>query len=218
MKTKKTLFLLLALAMASACEQPFDEPEFGRGNEAYGLPDEHVSGYKLHHNFNGIPFKAKFYTRRSYEPGPGGCGEDPFVDYNLQIGEGYATYLGKFTTTIWFCGAGLDYKNGEGSFVAANGDELFFKVPSPGEVGHILPYEDPFYELTFQDPFIFTGGTGRFEGATGNGVTDSYVNLFDDEGNFIAEHQTDHTWTGTLILPRHDKFASHRGHKAWGHR
>ena len=48
---------------------------------------------------------------------------------------------------------------------------------------------------------MFNGGTGRFEGATGSGYTDSYVGLFDDEGNFIPEHQTDHEWTGTLILP-----------------
>ena len=100
-----------------------------------------------------------------------------------------------------FCGAGLAYKNGEGSFVAANGDELYFWVPSPDSIGHIIPYDHPFYEFQFQDPFMFNGGTGRFEGATGSGYTDSYVDLFDDDGNFILEHRTDHEWTGTLILP-----------------
>jgi len=217
MKTLKIIsFALVCLVAAAACEQPFEDPAF-RNNQGRPLTSDELASsdaFCFNPNEKGIPFIAKFYTRRSYEPGPGACGEDPFLDYNLQVGEGYATHLGNFTTTIWFCGAGFDYKNGEGSFVAANGDELYFKVPSPGEVGHILPYEDPLYELTFQDPFVFTGGTGRFEGATGGGVTDSYVNLFDDEGNFIAEHQTDHTWTGNLILPR-KKFA--HSHKGWGH-
>ena len=100
-----------------------------------------------------------------------------------------------------FCGANLDYKNGEGVFVAANGDELYFNIPSDGVVGHILPYEHDLYEFQFQDPFMFTGGTGRFEGASGGGMTNSFVDLFDADGNFIPEHQTDHEWTGTLIFP-----------------
>ena len=33
----------------------------------------------------------------------------------------------------------------------------------------------------------------------------SFVDLFDDEGNYIPEHQTDHEWTGTLILPKKNK-------------
>jgi len=53
----------------------------------------------------------------------------------------------------------------------------------------------------FEDPFIFTGGTGRFEGASGGGMTHSQVDLFDDEWNFIPEHQTDHEWTETFVLP-----------------
>ena len=104
--------------------------------------------------------------------------------------------------SLWFCGAVLDYKNGEGVFVAANGDELYFNVPSPGEVGHVLLFDHPFYEAMFQDPFSFIGGTGRFEGASGGGYTNSFVDLFDDDGNFIPEHQTDHKWTGTLIMKK----------------
>jgi len=151
-----------------------------------------------------IPFKAHFYTKRDYSnEGVGYCSEDPFLAFNYQVGEGEATHLGRFTTTMQFCGNGFDYKNGEGVFVAANGDELYIAVPSVGFIGHILPYAHPLYELQFQDPFIFTGGTGRFEGASGEGMTNSFVDLFDDEGNFIPEHQTDHQFMGTLILPKH---------------
>lgn len=155
-----------------------------------------------------VPFKAKFYTLRDYSnSGEGFCTEDPYLSFNYQVGEGIGTHLGKFTTTISFCGRDQtpNYKNGQGVFVAANGDELYFLVPSPGEIGRVNPFEHPLYEGQFQDAFTFSGGTGRFEGASGVGVTNSLVDLLDDEGNFIPEHQTDHEWIGTLIIPSKGK-------------
>ena len=146
-------------------------------------------------------FKARFYTKRDYsETGDGFCTEDPFLNFNYQVGGGNGTHLGKFDIVISFCGNdGFDYKNGEGTFTAANGDELYVLIPSEGVIGHILPIVHPKYELFFETPFELNGGTGRFEGVTGNGITESYVDLFDDEGNFILEHQTDHVWTGTIV-------------------
>ena len=146
-------------------------------------------------------FKADFYTLRNYDS-VGICTEDPYISFNYQVGEGNGTHLGRFTTTMSFCGAGFEYKNGVGVFVAANGDELYFWIPSPGEVGYIIPYVHPVYDFQFQDPFTFNGGSGRFEGTSGGGYTNSFVDLFDDDGNFIPEHRTDHEWTGTLILPK----------------
>lgn len=155
-----------------------------------------------------IPFKADFFTKRNYDNvGVGFCTEDPYLDFNHQVGEGKATHLGNIDVTMSFCGAGFDYKNGTGVFVAANGDELYIKVPSEGEIGHvILDFENlqP-YEAYFQDPFSFDGGTGRFVGATGGGMTNSFVDLFNDEGEFIFEHRTDHIWTGKLLLPFKNK-------------
>ena len=163
----------------------------------------------FHHKNKGersLPFKAEFYTKRNYDVVIGTCNEDPYLEYNYQLGEGTATHLGKITAELFFCGNGLDYKNGEGVFVAANGDELYVTAPAPDEIGHVLPlpYVDPLYEFYFQDPFTFVGGTGRFEGASGGGFMDSYVDLFvdGDPDQFIDEHQTDHVWTGTLILPK----------------
>lgn len=153
-----------------------------------------------------IPFKSDFYTKRDYSnTGDGFCTEDPFLAFNYQVGGGNGTHLGKFVVTMGFCGDALDYKNGTGVFTAANGDELYVKIPSEGEVGHVIPFVHPLYEAYFQDPFSFNGGTGRFKDATGGGWTNSFVDLFDDEGNFIPEHRTDHEWTGTLILPRNNK-------------
>lgn len=167
------------------------------------LPEDVNSRFRNNDGQVEKPFKANFFTKRDYSnEGDGFCKEDPFIEFNYQVGEGNATHLGRMSTVIEFCGAGFDYKNGKGVFVAANGDELYFDVPSEGEIGHILPIEHELYEVQFQDPFTFTGGTGRFEGASGGGMTNSFVDLFDDEGEFIPEHQTDHEWIGTLILPK----------------
>ena len=198
MKTLKILCITaLCLLLLAACEKTLVKPFPGGGQS--GPSGDNCDEHK---DFRALPFNISFFTVRSYENGPGACSEDPFLEYNLQLGEGNATHLGKFTATIWFCGSGFDYKNGEGVFVAGDGDELYFQIPAQGEVGHIVPYDDPFYEFSFQDPFTFTGGTGRFEGASGSGHTNSFVNLFDDQGDFIPEHQTDHQWKGTLVLPK----------------
>ena len=199
MKTLKNLCItVLCLLLLGACEKNLVQPS-PTGSGQSGSSGENCDGHK---DFRTLPFKASFYTIRSYEEGPGACTEDPFLEYNLQLGGGTATHLGKFTVTIWFCGSGFDYKNGEGVFATANGDELYFQIPSPDEVGHVVPYDDPFYDFSFQDPFTITGGSGHFEGASGRGHTDSFVNLFDDQGDFIPEHKTDHQWEGILVLPK----------------
>jgi len=205
MKTLKFLFPgLIVLGMVAACELTSEEISIENTILADNIQTENLgSSGDPGGGMIKVPFKAKFFTKRSFEDdGIGKCTEDPFFDFNLQIGGGQGTHLGKFNVSLWFCGAGLDYKNGEGVFVAANGDELYFNVPSPGEVGHVLLFDHPFYEAMFQDPFSFIGGTGRFEGASGGGYTNSFVDLFDDDGNFIPEHQTDHKWTGTLIMKK----------------
>ena len=202
MKTLKNLCVtILCLVLLGACEESLEEPSFA--DEQQIAIEEGKPGMRT------IPFKAKFYTIRSYDDEAAGtlkCAEnnDDYTAFNLQVGGGNATHLGKFTTTIWFCGSGLDYKNGEGVFIAANGDKLYFYAPSPGEVGEVKlfpnPSPNPPYEAYFMDPFSFNGGTGRFEGASGGGYTDSLVDLYDDDGNYIPEHRTDHKFVGTLTL------------------
>ncbi|WP_242202054.1 hypothetical protein [Aestuariivivens insulae] len=160
-----------------------------------------------------VPFKADFFTKRDYSFTPD-CTEYASDGYtgNYQVGEGSGTHLGEFTVIISFCGApNLQYKAGEGVFVADNGDELFFNIPPWGVIGHIYPiFDDPYYELWFGDDFEITGGTGRFEGAWGHGATDSWVNLSENgwmmtpdgpiPDGFIPEHQTDHMFTGELTF------------------
>lgn len=65
------------------------------------------------------------------------------------------------------------YCDGLGTFVAENGDKLYFLVkgrqmiPNTGENCHIL-------DTCFNDPAEFIGGTGKFTGATGF----FYINAF----------------------------------------
>ncbi len=205
------LVFLLVVGILLSCEHSndavLDENQLQEQEESNGLTAKKGSSHS-------VPFKAKFFTVRNYDTVIGTCVEAPYLEYNHQKGEGTGTHLGKFTIELFFCGSGLDYKNGEGSFVAANGDELRFIGPSHGEIGHVVPltYAHPLYEFQFQDPFTIIGGTGRFEGASGGGYMNSFVDLFvdGDPNQFIREHRTDHEWTGTLVLKNKKKRKNRR--------
>ena len=111
--------------------------------------------------------------------------------------------LGAFTTKMNFCMdevpslGGVD-ENGEtydfyypyrvvkGSFFFDNGDRLDFIVPI-GEVR--INYLGKL--MWWDDTFIFTGGTGRFTGASGRGTTMAFSN----DGVI-----NNHNWTGQIRL------------------
>ena len=56
----------------------------------------------------------------------------------------------------------------------------------------MLPSSHPDFDFEFHDDFVVTGGTGRFAGATGQGVTDSFVDQSVD--------RTSHSWRGWLTF------------------
>ncbi len=189
---RKLLIVCTSLLILFACEQPEDEVQTEiEDSESFWFGKHRKSKKKV------IPFYSKLVTSMTPTDETGNC-EAPFDFFNNQEGEGIIFPFGKFTTKITFCVniSTLEYKDGVGTFFMANGDELYLTV-----AGQILPSEDPEYDLQFQDKFYFTGGTGKFEGASGWGVTDSYVHLFPEGGD-----QTDHIWKGVLILPKsHDR-------------
>jgi len=146
-----------------------------------------------------VPFKASFFTEGPENEMPVHVCSDPHPAPILQLGDGQATHLGKFSTRITFCadvtdapggleqGESIPYVDGVGTFTAANGDILRFTIE-----GEILPSNHPDFDFEFADPFVFTGGTGRFTGASGGGVTESFVDFQED--------RTEHYWSGELIL------------------
>lgn len=141
--------------------------------------------------FETVPFEATFFTDlEGIAPDSINCAA-PHSFLNTQAGEGSEVNMGTFTTLMTFCinPDNLEYVNGNGSFVDANGDEIQFIIS-----GQVKPSTNPDYDLEFQDPFTITGGTGRYEGATGSGTTNSFVKH--------ATQRTDHVWSGTVTLKK----------------
>ncbi len=122
------------------------------------------------------------------------CGDFPLVRV-INNGEGTGTHFGKLTSHFDFCVdvTDLSYPNGYivAYFEDKNGDQLFVEV-----AGFVIPGRVPgmpnFAESYFKDPFEIIGGTGRFEGATGNGMTNDY--------NSTRDPYSHHHWTGKITL------------------
>ena len=157
-------------------------------------------------SISAFPFESNFFTKRVPEKlGEVSCENESLPFPNYQEGDGTANHFGQFHTVLTFCsGEGGVYGDVSGYFEMADGDRLFVKI-TMGQVRFDLPEPHPVYEAYFQDPFEFVGGTGRFAGASGGGMTNSLVDLFNEDypfpGPIIPDHQTDHEWTGTIFLP-----------------
>ena len=105
---------------------------------------------------DAAPFKAEMSElTREFEPGRGRV-----IGTYTQTFEGLGTLIGKFTatstTTLTWVGHDIRFE-GQGTMVAANGDELYMQ--SWGRA----------WDGNGEGWFAITGGTGRFEGATGSG-------------------------------------------------
>ena len=80
----------------------------------------------------------------------------------------------------------------EAYFVAANGDTLFVTIAGQVITGR-LDYHPEDVNSYFKDDFEILGGTVRFEGATGSGVSDDYNRDSYPDNSF-------HHWTGTITM------------------
>ncbi len=186
---KKIMIAIFALCILNSCDKEsldLSSDEFN-SSELKSSVDPKTEGVT-------VPFKSSFYTEQEGDIDFDECFGD-FIGLNTQVGGGNATHLGKFTTRMEFCmnfddtvPEFAEYWAVDGVFIAANRDELYFTVS--GQVMMYPPGFDPFYVAYFDDPFTFTGGTGRFEGASGGGMTNSFTNFA----------HTDHNWTGTITL------------------
>lgn len=180
MKTKLSFILLvICLSLMGGCSEYFMEN--GKSN------------LKI------VPFKADFTVYNHSDITDRSCGDMPIFFLTMQ-GEGNITQMGKITTTMTFCNNMDDgsYWGTTGWFVAANGDTLFFEIPE----GQILPNDESnsdYYQAKFNDPMYFTGGTGKYEGASGMAMTKAYVH------DVPEEWHTDFFSTGKLILVKNKK-------------
>lgn len=187
MKTFKKLFCLaVCLCFLFACSD-YEENLIG----------DLKSGHLGSHNDGDIkvvtkPFKVDFMG--TYQPYGERCPINVLVD-----GVGTGTHVGNCIVHFDFCIGPFSndssyYGDTFAYIVAANGDSLFVSI-----AGAVVstPLEDhPEYVVSyFRDPFEILGGTGRFEGASGGGMSDDY-NHVDYPGNSF------HQWEGTITLKK----------------
>ena len=109
-----------------------------------------------------VPFKATFVQSQTWED----FDNFPIVDLTME-GEGPASHLGKTTLFVaqrwdWFAGKGP----GKVEFTAANGDILTADLNAYFNVEEFDDLDNPVLVKVWGTG-EFTGGTGRFEDATG---------------------------------------------------
>lgn len=197
MKTLKRLFLfMMAAGLLFACT---DADEILVADDAGpGLKKATAEPVTV-----ALPFRADFTVWDHSDLTDQSCGGFPIFRLTMK-GEGVATHLGKLTTAMTFC---CDVTTGkywdtDVIFVAANGDELYASIP----IGYIVPNDEENsnrYGEKFIDEMYFTGGTGRFEGASGMAMTNAYVHSpnWDEyvrKGDEVWH--TDFFSEGTLVL------------------
>lgn len=203
MKAFKLLFVLGSmLFLPFACEEPEDL-----------IIQENLNELNLKvktSNPAEVPFKARLFTEQAEDALTTICSftsPNDFWALEHQIGGGNATHLGNFEVDFKFCfhivldevgqpdlaGGFGEYNGAEGDtppiIIAANGDHLYAEVR---EESNLVPIQDENYNFEFDDVWYITGGTGRFENATGEFVGRGMIRS-DGTG-------TDHVWEGTIIL------------------
>jgi len=104
---------------------------------------------------------------------------------------GNASHLGLVSMTTLHCTPkGDTIAGGVGTFVAANGDEVYY------EYGGTAPFPGPGVTVIVAEvEFVITGGTGRFANASGSGHMTAYVQFegFEDPAWAAAW-----VWSGTI--------------------
>ena len=174
MRNASAVSVCVFVLVASACE--------GTGSALVG-PDRDLQPARSA-GTGMVPVRTSAYTDRitgaAPEPGCDASGESRLY----LTGEGTATHLGRYSVTLSFCArADGTLTEGRGTFVAANGDLLDFSFR-----GTSAPASPP--SLKFTSFVTFTGGTGRFDDASGRATVTGSVDL----GTGTGEGR----WEGTI--------------------
>jgi hypothetical protein len=129
------------------------------------------------------PFRMVLQGHASPDFPPEGC----FLT-NSESGTGIALHLGALTWAsneiVNFCAEGGPVVEGEFVLTAADGDQLF------GHLRTIAQFDFVTNQITFSGTWQITGGTGRFQGASGEGELSgqgSLVPPFDVTSDFSGE-------------------------------
>ncbi len=142
-----------------------------------------------------VPFKGDGYTTFvSITDDPDGCGIYP-VQKIIAEGPCNLTILGKSIHRAEFCcnvESGVFWGGGE-VLTAANGDLLFIYGVESSPIVPADENDPPYVAWKWDGKGIITGGTGRFEGASGEYMFYGYNSNRPGE-----ENMSFHSWSGTL--------------------
>lgn len=122
-----------------------------------------------------MPFKTDLTVWNYSDYSDESCGGFPNFKLTM-LGEGTSTHLGKLSISFIFCcNVQTDeYRDTEVVYTAANGDELYAYI-TKGDIVTNMEENANRYGTRFNDKMEFTGGTGRFEGASGMAMTNAFV-------------------------------------------
>lgn len=158
----------------------------------------HYDDFFGHHKtkFVTVPFEAQFIGDYKYA-GPDeedATGLEPKCD-NVRVivdFEGSGTPIGNITGNFDFCvGPEGGYGQTEAYMVTEKGDSLFISISGKVIQGRLD--DMPEYVTSYwQDPFEILGGTGRYQGATGSGMSNDY--------NSSQDINSHHNWSGTITM------------------
>ena len=133
---------------------------------------------------HAVPFKATVRTQERMYPDRAVCPSYPFL-FGTTTGTGKASHLGAVSLVASDCFTPgentFSFSNGKLTLTAANGDEL--NAIYNGEL-HPLVNTPPYTLYTISGNLTFTGGTGRFVGASGSGYLSGTENIKTGQGQF----------------------------------
>ena len=115
-------------------------------------------------------FRGSMNGEATFDFGSGACLEvtgAPWQTIGHMTGE--LSHLGESEWFVSHCSTldGLQLVNGEGALVAANGDEIWMTYTAD----LISPFTPPPVVLLYRQTNVVVGGTGRFEGASGEFIS-----------------------------------------------
>ena len=128
-----------------------------------------------------VPFAASLDTQELVYPG-GDCAP---AGTGVTTGQGNASHLGRVTLAASDCfapgRASFSFDHGRLALTAANGDLLYGRYS-----GSLLPTSAVSPVFTIKGTFVIDGGTGRFAGATGDGVLSGSIDVQTGTGHYDA--------------------------------
>ena len=198
---KNLLKFILSLTLVfsfTACDQA-EDPDLIDGVAAkYSMSDEDKMATL---GFNIKLFGTYEYQGPDFEGDKCGLYQDTGFVLVINTGVGTGTHFKKVTSYFEFCVNPMTGTYPENDYLIAyledeDGDQLFVEVAGQVLPGRVAGMPD-FALSYFKDPFTITGGTGKFEGASGGGFTNDY--------NFIAKDgliHTSHHWQGKITMKK----------------